>query len=81
VFAAGYQGTVVFPLDGAPVEGTIVEDTPDHLTLRKSDASTVTIQRNEIDVIKPGLSAMPTNHAEHLSREEMRDLIEFLATL
>jgi quinoprotein glucose dehydrogenase len=81
VFAPGYQGTVVFPLDGQPVEGTVVEDKPDHITLRKSDATTVTIQRSDIDVIKPGLSAMPTNHAEHLSREEMRDLIEYLATL
>jgi quinoprotein glucose dehydrogenase len=80
-FAPGYQGTVVFPLDGAPVEGSVVEDTPEHLVLRKSDGMTTEVAKSEIDAIKPGLSAMPTNHAEHLSREEMRDLSEYLCTL
>lgn len=81
VFSPGYQGSVVFVTDGTPVEGTLVEDTPDHVTVRKSDAQLVVIARAEIEAIKPGLSAMPVNLAEHLSREEMRDLIEYLSRL
>jgi quinoprotein glucose dehydrogenase len=80
-FSPGYQGTVVFTQDGPPVEGSVIEDTPEHLVLRKADGKTVTVEKSDIDVIKPGLSAMPANMAEHLSREEMRDLIEYLCTL
>jgi quinoprotein glucose dehydrogenase len=80
-FSPGYQGTIVFPLDGPPVEGSVIEDTAEHLVLRKADGTTAEVQKSEIDAVKPGLSAMPTNLAEHLSREEMRDLIEYLCTL
>ncbi|MBL8857637.1 MAG: HEAT repeat domain-containing protein [Planctomycetes bacterium] len=81
VFAPGFRGTVVFPLDKPPVEGVIVEDAPDHVTLRKSDGALVTFLRAEIEATRPGVSAMPSNHSEYLSREEMRDLIAYLSTL
>jgi hypothetical protein len=35
----------------------------------------------DIEERRPSLSAMPDNLAEHLSREEMRDLLEYMATL
>ncbi|MDZ4773078.1 MAG: PVC-type heme-binding CxxCH protein [Planctomycetota bacterium] len=81
VFAQGFQGTVVFQVTGPPVEGTIVEDVADHVTLMKSDGTRVTIPRADIEGTKAGISSMPTNLHEHLSREEMRDLIEYLAQL
>ncbi len=80
-FAPGYQGTVVFPKDEAPVEGLVIEDTPERIVLRKADGVQVEFVRAEVEGTKPGLSAMPANLTDHLSREEMRDLIEYLATL
>lgn len=81
-FAKGYQGTLVFPADGTPpVEGLVIEDTPQKLVLRKADGVQVEFARAEVEGTKPGQSAMPANLTEHLSREEMRDLIEYLTTL
>lgn len=81
-FAPGYQGTVVFPADGtAPVEGLVIEDSPERVVLRKADGVQVEYARAEIEGLKPGQSAMPANLVDHLSRDEMRDLIEYLATL
>ncbi|MBL8862527.1 MAG: HEAT repeat domain-containing protein [Planctomycetes bacterium] len=81
VFSPGYQGTIVFPFDGEPVEGLVIEDTPERVVLRKADGVQVDFPRAEIEGLKPGLSAMPANLVDHLSREEMRDLIEYLANL
>ncbi len=81
-FAKGYQGTLVFPADGTPpVEGLVIEDTPQKLVLRKADGAQIEFARAEVEGTKPGQSAMPANLVDHLSREEMRDLIEYLTTL
>src|SRR5690606_6488417 len=49
-FAPGYQGTLVFPADGtAPVEGLVIEDTPERIVLRKADGSQVDIARSEVE--------------------------------
>jgi len=81
-FAPGYQGTLVFPTDGtAPIEGLVIEDTPERLVVRKADGAQVEFARAEIEGTKPGQSSMPANLVDHLSREEMRDLIEYLATM
>ncbi len=81
VLAPGYEGTVVFLAAGTPVEGNVIEDTPEKLVLRKADGTVEEIARADIEGTKPGLSAMPANLVEHLSRAEMRDLIEYLSTL
>jgi len=80
-FATGYQGTVVFQTESAPVEGVVIEDSPERIVLRLADGAQVDIARADVEGTKPGLSAMPENLVEHLSREEMRDLIEYLTTL
>jgi len=80
-FAKGYQGTVVFTTDGTPIEGLVIEDTPERVVVRKADGAQVDIPRAEVEGMKPGQSSMPANLVDHISREEMRDLIEYLATL
>jgi quinoprotein glucose dehydrogenase len=80
-FAPGYQGTVVFRHDGPPVEGVVLEETAELLRLRTADGALVDVARSEIEGAKPGVSSMPDNLCEHISREEMRDLVEYLMTL
>ncbi len=80
-FSPGYQGTIVFPKDEPPVEGLVIEDTPERVVVRKADGVQVEFARADVEGTKPGISAMPANLTDHLSREEMRDLIEYLATL
>ena len=79
-FAAGYQGTVVFRTDGTLVEGVLVEETEALVKMRTADGAVAEIPKTEIEGTKPGISSMPANLTDHISRQEMRDLIEYLAT-
>jgi quinoprotein glucose dehydrogenase len=79
-FAAGYQGTVVFRTDGTLVEGVLVEETEALVKMRTADGAVAEIPKTEIEGTKPGISSMPANLTDHISRHEMRDLIEYLAT-
>lgn len=80
-FSPGYQGTVVFRHDGPPIEGVVVEETPEVVRLRGADGALVDVPRADIEGTKPGVSSMPDNLCDHISREEMRDLVEYLMTL
>jgi hypothetical protein len=44
------------------------------------DGETWDLPQSEIKTRKRDVSAMPADHAEHLSARELRDLVEFLAT-
>jgi quinoprotein glucose dehydrogenase len=80
-FALGFQGTLVFLEDGTPLEGQVIEEAAQQIKLRQVDGSVVAIERSEIEAIKAGLSAMPTNLTQYLTREDMRDLVEYLKSL
>lgn len=80
-FSPGYQGTVVFRHDAPPLEGVVVEETGELLRVRTADGAQVDVARAEIEGTKPGISSMPDNLCDHISREEMRDLVEYLMTL
>ena len=77
--ADGYQGTVFFLTAGSPVEGRVVGEDEREVRVCKADGETVAIARGEIELVREGLSAMPDGIAEHLTRQEMRDLIEYLS--
>ena len=39
----------------------------------------IEVDKSDIEAIKPGQSSMPANLKDFLSREELRDLVEFLS--
>jgi quinoprotein glucose dehydrogenase len=49
--------------------------------LIKPDGKFVSVPKADIEDQKRGVSAMPQDLIKHLSRSEVRDLVEFLATL
>ena len=65
--------------DGRTVEGQVLEETAELLRLRRADGEVVEVARGEIVASRAGRSSMPSNLANFLTREELRDLIEFLA--
>ena len=46
-----------------------------------ADASLTTIKKSDIKTQNKGISAMPENLKDLLSKQDIRNLVEFLATL
>lgn len=63
------------------VTGTIKQETPDELHLDVPDKGLVKVRKSDIAVREKGLSAMPDNLVNALTKRELRDLVEFLASL
>ena len=49
------------------------------LTLLAADGQTLKVKKTDIEERQKGLSAMPADLPKHLTKSEIRDLIEFLA--
>jgi len=69
----------VFSLvDDTFVEGAVVSETADVVRVRKADGTEVELAVPEIAARRKGLSAMPDGLRQFVSRENLRDLIEYL---
>jgi quinoprotein glucose dehydrogenase len=77
--ATGFQNTVVFLKEGAPLEGVVFEENDKEIKLRDKDDKVHVVAREDVETTKPGLSPMPSDLTKNLSREEIRDLVEFLS--
>jgi quinoprotein glucose dehydrogenase len=77
--SAGFQGTVVILKEGAPLEGIVFEENEKEIKLRDKDDKVHVLAREDIETMHGGLSPMPTDLTKYLSREDLRDLVEFLS--
>ena len=75
----GYGVTTVTLKDGTVIAGTLVKESNNELVIRAGDGKDQTIPRSSIKSQTPVASAMPPMSAL-LTKRELRDLIEFLAT-
>ena len=71
----------VFLADGRSFSGLLLEQTDVQLVLQDAEGMVHELPLAEIELVRAGLSAMPDGLADGLTREEMRDLIEYLAHL
>ncbi|HRI16167.1 MAG TPA: PQQ-dependent sugar dehydrogenase [Verrucomicrobiota bacterium] len=83
---AGFENIVVTLKDGTTQAGLVKRETENTLVLEVSDpesgdVKTVPLRKREIEKREPGLSAMPEGLAELLTPFELRDLVEYLASL
>jgi quinoprotein glucose dehydrogenase len=67
--------------DGTVHGGTVVRETSSRLTLRSPDGVPLTIKKADIKSREAGVSAMPEGFGQILSKRDLRNLVEFLATL
>jgi quinoprotein glucose dehydrogenase len=81
VIAQGFESLIVATSDGKVHTGVVKEDTSTHLRLITTDGVTITIAKPSIEEQKRGPSAMTEDVTKHLTKRELRDLIEFLAGL
>jgi quinoprotein glucose dehydrogenase len=77
----GYSGMNLFLHDGRVLSGRVLEETEEHIRLQDSAGKLHTVVRGEIETRRTGLSAMPEGLAASITREEMRDLVQYLAEL
>ena len=81
--AAGYETETFFLSDaiGGVIEGRVIEEDGETARVIDSQGDVHVIALEDVDERRAGLSAMPNGLTDHLSRSELRDLLEYLAGL
>ncbi|HYT95545.1 MAG TPA: PQQ-dependent sugar dehydrogenase [Gemmataceae bacterium] len=79
--AKGYETVVLTLTSGQIKTGILKAEDGKVVRLMTPEGVLLTIPRDEIDQRMGGPSAMPDDLIRHLSRAELRDLVEFLASL
>lgn len=80
-FAEGYESLVVTLKNGTTYAGTLKSETAAELELNSPEDGLMKIKKAEIQTRAPGLSGMPEEIRQVLSKHELRDVVEFLSTL
>lgn len=78
--AAGFENVLLEMNNGASYAGLVKSETDSDLVLNSPEDGVMTLKKADIKSRQRGLSAMPEELATYLSKRELRDLIEFLAT-
>lgn len=78
--AQGFATTSITTLDGKVVAGTVAAEDQKSVTVKTPEGKSVTVPLADVDTRTAPPSAMPSVERT-LTPHEMRDLIEFLATL
>jgi len=79
--AQGFESVVVAKSDGTVVTGVLKSEDDNALRLMTAEAQLIEIPKADIEERKRGASAMPDDLSKKLTRAELRDLVEYLATL
>jgi quinoprotein glucose dehydrogenase len=79
--AKGFETVVVTTTSGLVHTGIVKAEDAKELRLITAEGKIVTVAKSEIEERTRGKSAMPEDVIKHLSRAELRDLVEFLAGL
>jgi putative heme-binding domain-containing protein len=76
-----YETWVVKTRSGDVASGLLVEDTPDHITLKDSDGKYHDIPTGDIaKKVMQKVSLMPEGLSEAMTKQDLINLVEFLST-
>ena len=78
--AEGFATHNIETNDGDMYSGTLVEENDQTLVLNSFEGGRIEVPKNEIAFRKQGLSGMPEGVADILTKHELRDLVEYLAS-
>ncbi len=78
--AQGFETLVVGTRDGQVVSGIVKGQDDKEIRLITAEGKLVTVPKSEVEETRRGDSAMPADLLKNLSKGELRDVIEFLAT-
>ena len=79
--AEGYQSVILNLVDGKAVSGVLRAKDKKQYTLVTAENKVLTIPAEDVESEKPDKSAMPDDLYKKLSKRELRDVVEFLASL
>ena len=79
--AEGFQSVLVTTKDGTSFAGVVQSESDSELVLNSPEVGIVKIKKSDITARERGLSSMPEGLVTLLSRRDLRDLIEYLASL
>jgi quinoprotein glucose dehydrogenase len=79
--AKGFETVVLALKDGTSVSGVLKEENAQEIRLITPEAAYITVAKKDVEARETGKSAMPEDAIKHLSKRELRDLVEFLAGL
>lgn len=79
--AKGFDTAVIVNEEGQIVSGIVKQEDEKELRLMTPEGKLLTIPKDTIEERSVGKSSMPEDLLKHLSKPELRDLVEFLSTL
>ncbi|MFM1801184.1 MAG: hypothetical protein RJA81_536, partial [Planctomycetota bacterium] len=79
--AEGFQSVVLGLKDGTVVAGVLRKETPEEIVIVTAEAKTIAIPTSEVEERAKGISAMPNDIASKLTKQEIRDVVEYLFRL
>lgn len=81
VIAQGFGQEILKTTSDEVEVGRVRSETADEIVLVRADGTERRLAKRDVQLRKPGLSAMPEDLAKSLSKRDLRDLIAFLASL
>ena len=79
--AKGFEGVRILTLDGKVISGVLRSENEKVVNVMTPEGVLVAVKKEDIDSRKVDKSAMPEDLVQKLSKPELRDLVEFLASL
>jgi quinoprotein glucose dehydrogenase len=79
--AKGFETVILTLTSGKSVSGVLKKEDARVVHLMTPEGKLLVVPKSKIEERQAGKSAMPEDLIKHLSRSEMRDLVEFLASL
>ena len=77
----GFESATLTLKNGANHAGVVKSETDAEITLLSPEDGDVKVKKSDIATREKGLSGMPEGLVQLLTRQELRDLVEFLGTL
>jgi quinoprotein glucose dehydrogenase len=79
--AKGFDSVVILDAEGKVLSGIVKQESDQRVELMTAEGKLISVDKAMIEERKPGKSPMPEDLMKHLTKHELRDLIEFLASL
>jgi len=78
---AGFESVIVLLKNGSGYSGFLKSETENELAIQTAEEGLITVRKSDVQIRQPGLSPMPEGLGQVLSRQDLRDVIEFVASL
>jgi putative membrane-bound dehydrogenase-like protein len=77
-----YETYMIVTEDGTSINGVMVSETPESVTLKGADAIPKTVKKSEIDeMVQQKISLMPADLQKVMTEQELIDVVKYMQTL